>query len=380
MEEVPDPANYRAYVAATREAARRRAIGDVSSRLTAAASNGQDTASIDNLIDELRSAAQVRPLPQQFEVMTAREICELPDPLGEDELLGPLLVRRQRVLLGAHTGDGKTTMAMQFLKAATEKAQFLDWNGIGGKALVIDAEQGQRTVKRRLREAGLNESDAVDYLRVPDGLVLDKSDEQRAAIADLLARGAYDIVLAGPLYKLHGGDANAEREAVDLMKVFDRWREDYGFALVLEVHCRKPPVGVKFTMHEFFGSTAYLRGAEVVLGIQKIRPGFSKLHFFKDRDGDLPSGEAWGLLFDRETGFRRDPHDGEPKQKAPDKVQAALKLQPGLTCEQLMEITGLAERTVRDALKKLDARSDPGGGQTGQIKVWSLSEDGDEPA
>ena len=54
-----------------------------------------------------------------------------------------------------------------------------------------------------------------------------------------------------------------------------------------------------------------MRGAEVVLGLQRVRDGYAKLHFLKDRDGDLPIGAAWGLLFDREQGFRRDPNDGK---------------------------------------------------------------------
>ena len=42
-----------------------------------------------------------------FEVMTAREVCLLPDPPESDYLLGPLLVRGTRTVLGAHTGEKK---------------------------------------------------------------------------------------------------------------------------------------------------------------------------------------------------------------------------------------------------------------------------------
>ncbi len=249
--------------------------------------------------------------PFALAAVTARDLCELPDPPESDELLGPLVVRGSRVVLGGHTGEGKTTLTLQIARAIVLADEFLGWTGSGGvRALVIDAEQGLKTIKRRLREAGLGESELVDYVRVPDGLELDSDERHVAEVERLLMDGDYALVCADPLYKLHTGDSNAEREAVDLMRRFDGWRERFGFALLLPVHCRKPVPGMKFSIHDLFGSSAYVRGAEVVLGLRRVSDGYAKLHFLKDRDGDLPIGVAWSLLFDQETGFHRDPNDG----------------------------------------------------------------------
>lgn len=128
-------------------------------------------------------------------------------------------------------------------------------------------------------------------------------------------------------YKLHAGDSNDEREAVDLMRRFDEWRERFGFALLLPVHCRNPVPGIRFSIHDLFGSSAYVRGAEVVLGVQRVRDGYAKLHFLKDRDGDLPINTSWGMLFDREQGFRRDPNDGR-KETCRDKVEETARRGP----------------------------------------------------
>jgi hypothetical protein len=306
---------------------------------------------------------------QPIEIMTARALCSLPDPPASDELLGPLLVRGYRTLLGADSGAGKTSLVLQLVKAVVSPGSFLEWSGKGGRALVIDAEQGTKTIKRRLREARLDDAESVHYLRVPDGLSLNSSEADVGEIEHALTAGGYDMVVADPLYKLHTGDSNAEREAVDLMRRFDAWRERFRFALVLVVHTRKPPPGARFTMHEFFGSSAYLRGAELVLGLRKVRHGYSTLHFFKDRDGDLPAGDAWGLLFDQESGFRRDPEDGKPKQTAEGKVRELLDAQPGMTEAQLIEASGYKERTVRGALRKLNAVGTPGPHNT---KTWRL--------
>jgi hypothetical protein len=301
---------------------------------------------------------------RDFEVLTAKELCGLPDPPESDQLLGPIVVRRSRTLIGGDTGHGKTSFALQILAAVVRGMEFLDWTGSGGRALVIDAEQGQETVKRRLREAGLEGCEAIDYLRVPDGLSLNNCVTDIAGLERLLSAGRYDVVLMDPLYKLHTGDSNAEREATDLMRVLDRWRDEYGFALFLLTHLRKTPVGGKFGLHEFFGSSAYTRGAEIALGLQFVCPGKSRLHFLKDRDGDLPTGDKWGLLFDREEGFRRDPQDGEPTCR--EKVKQLLEEQPGLTLEELAGATDKTERTVRSALKELDAEG------SGKPKCWYL--------
>ena len=53
------------------------------------------------------------------------------------------------------------------------------------------------------------------------------------------------------------------------------------------------------------------RGAEIIVAIERVSDGYSRLRFLKDRSGRLPVGEAWGLLFDRETDYRRDPNDGK---------------------------------------------------------------------
>jgi hypothetical protein len=295
-------------------------------------------------------------------VLTARELCALPDPPVSDELLGPLVVRGQRVALGAHTGEGKSTMGLQIMRAVLLGEDFLGWKGSGDvRALVIDAEQGLKTVKRRLREAGLDECEQLDYLRVPDGLALDSNERDAAELEDVLAAGDHALVFAGPLYKLHRGDSNEERAAVDLMRRFDRWRELHGFGLLTEVHLRKPPPqGSRFTIHDFFGSSAYQRGAEVVLGLQRVRAGYGRLHFFKDRDGDLPIGERWGLLFDREEGFRRDPKDTGPSIR--ERVRELREADPSLTQPQVAAELDVSERTVRKYWHDEDADPDDGQG------------------
>jgi hypothetical protein len=296
------------------------------------------------------------PLPP---LQTARALCGQPDPATSDQLLGALIVRGQRHLIGGHTGRGKTSLILGLLKAMLTGTTYLGFEPLEKtpRVLVIDAEQGIRTIKRRLREVGLQDRDDLLYLSVPGGLTLDTSLLERLSLETYLRDGQFDVVVASPLYKLHNGDSSEERAAVDLMKLFDRWRDSYGFASVFEMHCRKPPpLGAHLTMHDFFGSSAYLRGAEIILGIDRVRPGASRLYFFKDRDGDLPCGETWNLTFDRTTGFERDLTTKESKPSALAKVVVCLRQSAlPMTKDAIQQATHLSERAVRDALKAMEA-------------------------
>jgi hypothetical protein len=294
--------------------------------------------------------------PLYLEVMSAREICALPEPPIEDKLLGSMIVRKQRTVIGGRTGEGKTSFALGAVRAIVNGTEFLSWTGAGGRALVIDLEQGLRTVKLRLREAGLQDSDRVDYVRIPDGLALDRNTQHVEAVERLIVAGSYDVVLLDPFYKAHQGDSNAEREIVDLMRVLDRWREDYGFALILPAHAKKNQDvrNTKLTIDDIAGSAAITRGAEIVIGIQRVSKGYSRLYAWKDRDGgdELPVGtDPWGLLFDRDTGFRRDPGDTAAPRDITAEIEQFLQAHPLSTTNDVAKGIGAGRARVSDILK-----------------------------
>jgi hypothetical protein len=297
---------------------------------------------------------------------TASTVAALEDAVN-DELLGPLCVRGQRVVVGGHTGAGKSTFSMGLAKAITEESEFLGWRGAGGRALVVDLEQGLRTIKRRLSESGLSASESVDIMRVPEGLALDRNQRERDELGSILADGGYSLVVVDPLYKAHAGDSNDERAMVSLMGVFDAWRAEHGFCLAIPMHMRKPPPqGGTLTMHDIFGSSGLVRGAEVVVGIERLSTGMSRLHFWKDRDGDLPVGDKWMLSFERERGFER----AADRQSCAERLRWRLAESAWvLSAEDLAAELGVTRRTVDKALKEIGATPRHG---PKNAKVWGL--------
>jgi hypothetical protein len=246
---------------------------------------------------------------------------------------------------------------------------FLGEQGIGAdregrrpKVLIIDAEQSLPDIQRLAEETGLTDSEDIVYCSVPDGLDLMEGSHDAAEVEEIIEEIRPDIVVVDPLYKAARIDSNDERQAVDLMRLFDRWRATYGFAFVMPVHTRKgmktPQGSAGFSMDDIFGSGAFSRGAEVILGLRRPGPGYSRLHIFKHRPGMIDAGIVIDMRFDRQTGFSRmERDDGKSMTEM---VVSLLALNPeGMTLDEIAENMGRTKDSVRHALR---------GAEEGQIK------------
>lgn len=328
-------------------------MGDALSQLTAELVKAGGAREADS--PEARSAIEERRESLAERLLTFAATRDL-DPPPSEQLLGPVVVRGARTILAGPTGEGKTTMALWMLRSIVRREEFLGWRGAGGRVLVIDVEQGLRTIHRRLDEVGLGTEEGAYYWRIPEGLALDSERVDLEAIEAGIAEVRPDVVLADPLYKLHRGDSNDARLAGEVMRVFDAWRVKYGFALVIPMHPRKPPnTGGDFNKNEIAGSGAWIWGAEIVLGLQRKGASMSMLHFWKDRDGDLETGAKWLLRFDRRKGFERVEDSGEPEHRARDQVARALweRSPDPSTLEDIVQMTARSTGTVRRAIAEL---------------------------
>jgi 5S rRNA maturation endonuclease (ribonuclease M5) len=286
---------------------------------------------------------------------------------ADSPVLGPLLQRGMRTVIGAQTGEGKTTLSLQAIAALTEGRAFFDWSPRGrGRALVVDLEQGEVTLQMRLRESGLSESERVDVLWEPNGIALDKREEDRAMVRDILRDGGYDMVLLDPLYQLHLGSGNDESVAAETMRIVDGWAREFNCCLLLPMHMRKPhpDAGKNITIHDIAGVGTWLRNAEFVLGLQVMSAGQSRLHFFKDRIGRGPTIRSfWWLDFDREAGFRRNFH--EERLTANKELKALVTREEGASLDELLAVRGavapdaeyVGVGSIKSLLKGCDERN-----------------------
>lgn len=313
------------------------------------------------MVTNLRSLPDDDPGPEQEQpppdrgpsflerTLTAKAFCAIdrPDPVP---VIGPLGYLGGRTVVAGSSGDGKTTFCLQAMTAAVYGSEFIGYKGAGGmRGLVLDAEQDGFMAEAGLRGAGLAESEEIDILHLPEGAAFDTKSWERQWMFEVLEAGQYGVVLADPLYKLLEGDSSSEREARALMALWDQWRMGVRvpwqpFLLLMPMHARKPLPKTKFTMADIFGSSAWVRGAEVVMGIQQVNHGYSMLYPWKRRGriGDVDGvpfqkGDAIGLTFDDDNLFRRG--KAQAKEKAADAVRRLIfeETGNGWTREMLME-------------------------------------------
>ena len=221
----------------------------------------------------------------KIRVYSARDLEALELPSPAKKVVGPFVRKAMVTLLGGPTGHGKTSIIAQGVKAAALGGDFLGEQVDGGeRVLVLDLEQHLHSIQRVIRDAGLGDTDLVDYAPIPEGLALDKRSDQLDAIELILSNGNYGLVVIDPFYRLHEADSSDELAARLLVALLRRWTTTYGFALLTATHCRKLGNGrTVITLDDFFRSSLFTRDPEVVLGIQRQKD-ITKLHVFKSRE------------------------------------------------------------------------------------------------
>jgi 5S rRNA maturation endonuclease (ribonuclease M5) len=319
-----------------------------------------DHLAANNTLDELipigdDAAPDGEPQPPfQITVYSAHDLSNLELPTAAEPIVGPFLRRGMATLIGGLTGNGKTTWIYQALNAAVDGGDFLGEPAAGGaRVLAVDLEQHAQTLKRNLRESGLDQSDAVDVAPIPEGLALDKRSDQLDALEEVLAAKPYDVVAIDPFYKLHEADSSDELQARLLVALLRRWINQYGFALLTATHCRKLPAGRNtITLDDLFGSSLFTRDPEIVLGIQRWND-LSKLHVFKSREPGLEHGQTFELLFTRGRGYWLKPTiDTQEREAELERVgETARKWitqHPGQSTNKVKSAVGIALKVGRD--------------------------------
>jgi AAA domain/DnaB-like helicase N terminal domain len=184
-----------------------------------------------------------------------------------DWLVPGLLERRDRVILTGKEGTGKSTLLRQIaVQLAAGIHPFTTAPIDPVKVLLIDLENGERHVKRKLRALYL--AAGKDYapepgLHVrcrPEGIDLLVGEDVRW-LAGLVGALAPDLLITGPIYKLAGGDPTEEATARAVVKCLDRLRADVGLTLILEAHSPHASGGPRRPERPY-GASLWLRWPE----------------------------------------------------------------------------------------------------------------------
>jgi 5S rRNA maturation endonuclease (ribonuclease M5) len=198
---------------------------------------------------------------------------------GNDEydwLIPGIVERRERVIVVAAEGVGKTMLARQVAICAGLGVHPFTFQPMPQiRTLTVDLENPERIIRRTsknivgaARSMGYESQMSAHLFIKPDGLDLLNA-QDRILLEQHIEESQPDLLVMGPLYKafLDPGGRTSEAIAIEVAKYLDTLRSVYNLTFWLEHHA---PLGSSQTSREMrpFGSAVWSRWPEFGLALQ----------------------------------------------------------------------------------------------------------------
>lgn len=201
---------------------------------------------------------------------------------GEDPpiewVIPDLLERADRLIWTGEEGRGKSMALRQIAVAAAAGIKpFTDTIFRPQRVLIIDCENPERKSRRHFRALAeiarfKQRPVPVGGLRIilrPESINLGSEDEALWLLERVTAHKP-DLLVIGPLYKLHALDINEEQAARSIVGVIDAARVKGDCAVIIEAHA--PHGNGDSRALRPFGSSLFLRWPEFGYGIRMAKP------------------------------------------------------------------------------------------------------------
>lgn len=287
MQSCPTASNAEFYAERVIQAGARRNLAKAATRLRQRLdeswTNG-GSEPVKQFTDEMRVAVEAAEqsdagIAADEPSLSLTDLLSVPD--NHDWLVPGLLERGERIILTGSEGLGKSWMISQFAACLAAGRHPFTGATLGHgqyrqRVLVVDCENGLQQSRRRFRiitgkVAGQDRS-WLNNMRIelrPDGLNLLGTDA--AWLERKVAANAPDLVVLGPLYRLHYANMNDETAARELVRVIDNLRTRYGFALLTEAHPGHAEDGGGERKMRPAGSSLFLRWPEFGFGLRRAK-------------------------------------------------------------------------------------------------------------
>jgi len=294
MERAFVPANALVYAAEVQSSARLREL--TASLIEARQRLGQPEADLDRIVaglttrlDELRAAGRMdEPLAP-----TVAEITEGEDTF--DWLVEGLLERGDRFMLTGTEGGGKSVLLAQMAVClAAGLHPFSHHRTPPLRVLVIDCENPPTLIRRRYRNL-IRHAERVgspvrpDRLRIdmrPEGLDLGR-DRDAGWLLRRVSAHRPEVLVTGPLYRLHMANPNDEETARHVASALDAARLRVNCALLLESHSPHKESGAPERSLRPIGSSLWMRWTAFGYGLREVKVEHGPRSFlFRNWKGD----------------------------------------------------------------------------------------------
>lgn len=198
-----------------------------------------------------------------------------------DWLIPGLLERGERIVLTGGEGTGKSVFISQFAACLAAglhpfTADPLGYHDRSLRVLVVDCENSQAQTRRRFRglahtisqhREGDDWKQNIRFELRPNGLNL--LGEDRSWLERRVEANAPDLLVIGPLYRMHYANINDEQAARELVRVLDHVRTKFGCALLSEAHAGHALNGAGQRSMRPSGSSLFLRWPEFGYGLSR---------------------------------------------------------------------------------------------------------------
>ncbi|MFD9630121.1 DnaB-like helicase N-terminal domain-containing protein [Streptomyces violascens] len=279
VQAVPTAANGEYYAEIVQDRGLRRALIELGNRLT------QMGYSPDGATSELieRAVAMCRELRDRTsddDDLPTEDILDFVEHQETYDWIVPgLLERMDRMILTAGEGGGKSVMLRQIaITLAGGIHPFETWKTIDPiKVMVLDCENGEAASRRKYKPL-LAAADSLErpirrgqfHIRCrPEGLDLTRP-QDRSWVMRRVEEFKPELLVIGPIYRLHAGDPNSEELARKVSVVLDEARATAGAAVFMEAHA---PHHNGFGQHRALrpvGSSLWMRWPEFGFGLRPV--------------------------------------------------------------------------------------------------------------
>lgn len=205
----------------------------------------------------------------------------LASPVSYDWLVEGLLERGDRLMLTGAEGGGKSVLLRQMAVClAAGLHPFTSEKVAPVNVLVVDCENSRRQNQRRYEplvdlatRMASHRDFTVDWDRLrivmrPDGLELTGRDDP-VWLDRIITASRPDVIVIGPLYRLHAQNINDEMAARQLVAVLDTIRSRHGVALLIEAHAGHAEDSTRKRKMRPTGSSLFMRWPEFGYGLRR---------------------------------------------------------------------------------------------------------------
>jgi hypothetical protein len=276
---VPTAANGEHYASIVQDRGLRRALITLATRLVEMgySPDGETTEIIERALAMVR---ELRDQGRESEDLPLEDILDFVDKEDVYDWVVPdLLERRDRMILTASEGGGKSTLLRQIaVTLAAGLHPFRTSRTIDPvRLLVLDCENGEAASRRKFRPLlaaaehfGQPMKRGQFHIECkPAGIDLTRS-QDRSWLMRRVEAAKPDVLIVGPVYRLHAGDPNSEELARKVSVVIDEARSTTGCAVLMEAHS---PHSNGFVAHRPLrplGSSLWMRWPEFGFGLRPV--------------------------------------------------------------------------------------------------------------